>query len=141
MTWLIYATLACMIWGLWGLFSKLAVEVMPAIQVTFYETAAIATIGIIIWICARGQFIVPGTAGLSLAILSGSCGILGTWIYLNALKSGGPAAIVTFITGMYPLVTLLLSRLFLKETLIMTDWLGIFFAVLAFACFSFRTML
>ena len=73
--------------------------------------------------------------GVIFAILSGLVGTLGTIPFLYAL-SKGRASVVVPMTSLYPLVTIILSLLILREPMTLKQGFGIFFALVALLLFS-----
>jgi transporter family protein len=64
------------------------------------------------------------------AFLTGILGGLGNLAFFLALGKGGEASIVAPVTALFPMVTVLLAVLFLKERLARAQWAGL---ALAFA--------
>jgi uncharacterized membrane protein len=73
--------------------------------------------------------------GIVFSILAGLAAALGAVFFLLALAKGKASVVVT-MTALYPLITLLLSAIFLKETLTLKQGLGIFCSLLALLLFS-----
>jgi len=71
------------------------------------------------------------TAGLFIGFISGVCGALGNFALLASLGAGGQAAIVFPLTALYPLVTVVIAVLFMRERARRTQVIGIALAILA----------
>jgi transporter family protein len=113
--WLAYAVLTLLLWGGWGILSKvLGNSLTPA------ETQAFSTIGLLplIAVVAVRKRTERGPRfgrGVAIGFLSGVLAGLGNIAYYHALKIGGAASTVTPLTALYPIVTILLAVLFLHE--------------------------
>lgn len=117
-------------WGLWGFFSKLAVQKI-GLQVAIFSYS-ISLVIMIAYLLFTSQLfpLKSDSMGILYAVLAGaSVGIASVFIY--TLLGIRPAGITIAITAIYPMVTLLLSMLFLKETLNLTQTLGIILALVA----------
>ena len=66
--------------------------------------------------------------GILSALLTGITDGLGTLFYYGA-TSKGPISIVVSLTALYPLITILLAIIFLYETLVLKQVIGLCFAV------------
>ena len=53
-----------------------------------------------------------------------------------AYSTGGNTAVITTATGLYPMVSVLLAIIFLKERLTRVQVLGVLFAIAAMVIFS-----
>lgn len=73
--------------------------------------------------------------GISLAVLTGILGIGGALGFLFAVKSG-KVAIVAMLTALYPVLTILLGYIFLKEPISLKEGLGMLFAIVALVLFA-----
>jgi transporter family protein len=71
--------------------------------------------------------------GLLVGVLSG---IGGTALFA-AYGTGANTAVVTVVSGLYPVVTVVLAVIFLRERLTARQWVGLGFATAAFVLFSF----
>lgn len=117
-------------WGLWGFFNKIAVERIG------FQTGLISSLTIFVTLFIYLFFtkqLVPlkyDVNGIIFAIFVGLCAA-GASILLYILLGKHPAGLVIAITGIYPVVTLILSMIFLKETLTFIQSLGFILALAA----------
>lgn len=126
-TWLALS-LACLgLWGIWGVFSKVATQHMgpqvayllgifgylPVFAILLYETG-----GRIPWH--------PG--GWAAALAAGMSTGFALFFFFRALHHGA-ASVVVPLTSLYPGVTVLLSWLFLKESVTIRHVLGLVLAM------------
>lgn len=117
-------------WGLWGFFSKLAFARIGLQTAFFYSlTFFIFIIGYLFFI---NQFLPlkPNSGGILFAMLAGvSSGIASIVFYIILGKN--PAGLTVAATSLYPLVTLLLSMIFLSEGITPTKATGFALAIIA----------
>lgn len=115
--WLTYTLVTMVLWGGWGVVSKPLASALSPWQVQ--SLSALGLLPAIAWL-ARTPEAGSGSndsRGWLLAFASGVLGSLGNVAYYQALSAGGKAAAVTPITALYPLVTIALAFLFLRERL------------------------
>lgn len=117
-------------WGLWGFFSKLAVQRI-ALQASFWNTIALSLI-ITIFLILTNQLtpLKINGSGIFFAVLAGICSGLASILFYTLLK-GRPVGLLVAITALYPLVTIVLSLIFLKEPLTFLRLIGLVLALIA----------
>jgi uncharacterized membrane protein len=127
--WLPAALLALFSFGLWGFFSKLAINYIDSKSALIYQSAGVFIIGLIALLILDFK---PANdmKGLSFSLLTGLAYGIGCLFYLIAADKGKIITVVT-LTALYPLVTIALSYLLLREGLQLKQCLGILFALLA----------
>lgn len=117
-------------WGLWGFFSKLAVEKI-GLQMAIFSY--VMSLVILIPYLLLTNHLLPlktDPMGITYAILAGaSVGIASIFIY--TLLGMRPAGITVAMTALYPIVTILLSMIFLRETLTATQGFGLILGIIA----------
>ena len=139
--WLGFSLITIALFGGWGFVSTvIAKEVAPL------TAQVLCTIGLlpVALILSFSHNLRKGTnfgAGIALATLTGVLAGSGNVALYKALRIGGEGSIVIPLTGMYPLVTVILARVLLKERLNRTQTLGIGLAVVAIYLFSPRESL
>jgi transporter family protein len=124
--WLWYSLLALVLWGLWGVFSKIASNHLPNWAIFLLELSGYLVVGGIIW----GLLRTPVTwnfPGMAAALAAGLCGGWAFFCFLKALSSG-PAAVVVPLTSLYPVITVALGIVFLQESLSVRQLAGIILA-------------
>lgn len=132
--WLIFAVITLLMWGLWGFFPKLATSYMDPKSVLVYEVIGTLIVGIVVLSLLRFKPEVH-TKGITFAILTGISGGVGLLFFLFAI-SRGKASIVVTTTALYPLVTIILASLLLKEPITLKQGIGIIFALIAMLLLS-----
>jgi uncharacterized membrane protein len=136
-TWLLFALTTTIFWGIWGAFIEIP------------EKAGFpATLGYSVWAltmipCALVALALikwkPETDPKSI-FLGSTIGLLGAGgqlILFEALRSG-PAYIVFPFISLFPVITIFLSILFLKERAGMRQWTGIILALTAIFFLSYQ---
>ena len=128
-SWLFWTILAMVTFGAWGFFPKLAVSYISPQSALIYQVIGGLLVGIV------GLGLVnfrPEThpMGILYALLTGITGVLGTLFYYAA-ASRGQISIVVSLTALYPLITIALAIIFLHETLVLKQYIGLGFALAA----------
>ncbi len=127
--WLGLAIAALVLWGVWGVLGKAAARVLPF--ETVYLVGVLGHLGTVLVVLTATGFRVPWQpVGWAWALGAGLCTSVGLLCFYGAL-AGGKAAVVVPLTSLYPVVTVLLSRLILQETLTPRHLAGIALALLA----------
>lgn len=127
--WLAPAILALMSFGLWGLFTKLAINYIDSKSALVFQTAGVLVIGLIALFLLDFK---PSTdvKGLSFGLLTGLAYGVGCLFYFIAADKGKIITVVT-LTALYPLVTIILSYFVLNEAINLKQCLGIALALAA----------
>jgi transporter family protein len=128
-SWFSWTILAMITFGAWGFFPKLAVNYISPQSALIYQVIGGMLVGILGLAMLNFK---PEThpTGILYALLTGITGVLGTLFYYFA-ASRGQISIVVSLTALYPLITILLAVIFLHETLVLKQVLGLCFAVAA----------
>jgi len=129
MSWIILTFLAFLFWGLWAFFEKVGTKYLDPASILIYETLGIIVVTLFLLISVK--FKVPfNSRGAFFAFASGIVATIATIFFLFALTKG-KVSVVVLLTSLYPLVTIILSILFLKEKLDFREVAGIMFALIA----------
>ncbi len=135
--WLLYAIITAVFWGVWGAFIEIP------------EKAGFpATLGYSVWAltmipCALVALYVVkwklnvDSRSIFLGCLIGLTGSGGQLLLFQALRSG-PAYIVFPLISLFPILTIFLSTIFLKERGTKRQWIGIGVALIAIAFLSYQ---
>lgn len=136
--WLIWALVAVFSWGIWAFLSKLLGEALTAAQ-----SQALSTIGLlpIFLLLAFSGKLAGGLnrRGAAWAFGAGILGCVGNLAYYHALNLGGKAVTVAPLTALYPLVTVALAVLFLREKLNRVQLMGIGLSLIAIYLFNVQS--
>ncbi len=132
--WLLPSVATLLLWGIWGFFPKLAAASLPPKAVFVFQ--AIGNLIVIAAVLVSANFrLEVNSKGVLFAVLAGLAVALGTFFFLVALDRG-KASVVVPMTALYPVVSILLSILFLGERLTLHQALGIAFSMIALLLFS-----
>lgn len=124
--WFPASLLALFSFGLWGFFTKLSVTHIDSRSALIYQTLGVMVIGFCMLNIMNFK---PATdmKGLGYALLTGLTYAIGCWFYLIAASKGKIITVVT-LTALYPLITILLAFLLLKENISLKQGAGIMLA-------------
>lgn len=128
--WLMYAIITTLFWGVWGAFIEIP-----------QQSGFPATLGYVVWSitmipCSLVALYKIGwkpetdKRAIFLGMTVGLLGAGGQLILFEALKEG-PAYLVFPLISLFPVLTIFLSVLFLKEQTTKKHWIGIAIAVVA----------
>lgn len=128
--WLFFALITTIFWGIWGAFIEIP-----------EKSGFPATLGYVVWSltmipCALVALIKIkwrleyDKRSIILGSTIGLLGAGGQLLLFQALRQG-PAYIVFPIISLYPVLTIFLSIVFLKERTHLKQWIGIAFAIIA----------
>jgi uncharacterized membrane protein len=133
--WFWYALLCVLLWAAWAFFSKLGSAEIPAIHMQFFFTLGTIPVALLVFAAARFRLELNARGtfyGTANGVLSG----IGGMAFFAALRSGGNTSVVTTATGLYPMITVLLAVLVLRERLTAVQVVGLAFAAAAIVIFS-----
>jgi len=134
--WMVYASFAIVLWGVNGLFMKLGTNRVSARSMVIWVTAGFVILLPFIWISTT-------LSGLSarvifVGLIAGTVNGLGNWAVFACLEKGAKASVAIPLTALYPLCTVALATLFLRERPTALQWLGIALAVAGGALLSYE---
>lgn len=132
--WLIFSLAGMGVWGAWGFLTKLSSQhISPRAILLFQEVGAL----VVVLAVASSVGFKPDlhAKGTGFAVLAGSLSLLGALLFIYAVRDGKLSVVVP-ITALYPIVTILLSALVLKEAITFQQGLGILLGVIAIILLS-----
>lgn len=136
--WLAYCILANIFWALfllmpkWG--SKTLQDNSALLQVL--STIGLVPLALLFLGSPRLRQATHFKKGIALAFLTGALGALGNFAYFEAYAQGGEASVVGPVSGLYPLITVILARFWVRERLNLVQTVGVVLAVTAIALFG-----
>jgi len=134
--WLIPAVVAALLLGIVGVFQKLGTDRINASSLLVWVTVGYILALPLFW---RSSTLSSLThKDLFWGILAGSVNGLGVWSFFTALQRGAKASVAGPLVTMYPVVTVALAYVFLRERLEILDWLGVVLALGAGAILSYE---
>jgi len=132
--WFVSTLLALLVFGLWGFFPKLAVTYINPQSALVFQVAGGLLVGILtLFLIGFKPEVHP--LGVLFAILSGVTGVLGTLFYYAAARHGS-ISVVASMTALYPLITIFLAYIILREPISARQVVGLLFALAAIVLFS-----
>lgn len=128
--WLIYSLICSLLYGFWGFFGNLATKYVDYQTAFFYEAIGAILMTLFILIQTKSLSFQGDVRGILFAVLVGVCGTVASLVFFIAVGKGKVANVVS-VTSIYPLITILLSALFLKEAITLPQIIGVLFAIIA----------
>jgi len=131
-SWIIYTLATMLAWGCWGFFSALGKRHLPEKVVFMWHCISIvvcATLGL-----PFCDLALPSSQ-IAFSMLGGIGYAQGAVWMVDSLAAGGQAGIVVIVTSMYPIVVLVLNRVFLGQVLSFFHCMGVVLATGAIFCF------
>ena len=132
--WLAAAIIAFILYGLWGFFPKLAVTYISPASALVYEVAGAIMVGLLA-LKIVGFRPDAHPKGILYAVLTGITGMLGTLFFFYSVKNG-KVSVVASLTALYPLITIILAHLFLREPIAIRQLLAMVLAMAALILFA-----
>jgi uncharacterized membrane protein len=132
--WLWYALLCVFWWGLWGFLSKIGSEAASPSQMQILFTLGMLPVAIGMLLQMRWKLDRNG-GGVTYGILCGVATGLGTLGYYAALREQN-ASLVTPVTGLFPVLTVVLAFVVLRERLNRVQMGGMLLALTAIVVLS-----
>ncbi len=133
--WLWYSIFCVLVWGPYNIVSKLGSREIsaPAMQYLFTWGSLPVLLGLLI---ARRFRLEKSLKGISYGVMTGILSGIGGLGLFAAFGGGGNTTVVTTTTSLYPMVTVILAVLILRERLTWIQVLGLVFATVALILFS-----
>jgi bacterial/archaeal transporter family protein len=127
--WFGYTLFTIVVWGLWGLFSKLAVDAAKPKFVLLFQSAGIFLFSIAA--ISMMKFSIPWSPrGFTYGVLAGLAAFAGYFTFFSALERG-KASVIVPLAAMGPVSTAVLAIVFLRERPTLQQSIGIVLAILA----------
>jgi transporter family protein len=133
--WFWYSILCVLCWGAWALASKLGSREIPPQAMQFLFTIGTLPVAAALLIARRGKLEKSGK-GISYAVLNGVLAGIGGLTLFAAYHTNSNTSVITAATALYPMITVVLAVLILRERLTLVQMLGLVFAALAIVAFS-----
>jgi len=127
--WLLFTIAALLMWGLWGFFPKLTTGYLDPKSALVFEIMGAMTIGVIV-LATLGFRPELNAKGAAFGVITGLAGACGALFFLYAVSKGNLSVTVT-LTALYPLVSVILAFLILKEPITLKQGAGMVLALAA----------
>ena len=129
--WFAWSLLALGSWGVWAIVARVIGDALsPAQSQALSTLGMLPVIAVLPFVGKKGVARNP-PKGTIIALVAGFLSCLGNVTYYHALNRGEKAATVVPLTAMYPLVTIVLAVLLLRERLSRVQLCGIAFSIWA----------
>ena len=125
--WLLNSLIALVCFGLWGFFPKVAVRYVSPKSALIYEVMGGVLVAAVTWF-SMNKGIEHDLRGVTPAFITGVVGYLGMFFFLNAVDLG-KVSVVASLTAVYPVLTILLAAIILKEQITNVQYVGVFMAM------------
>jgi len=136
--WLVLSIISLVLWGLWSILIKIALKYADWCRVALLSSTAALATTIMAVILAKPKSELNQQA-IYYAMIAGAIGVLGNLAFNMALEIGS-TSIVTSVSALYPLITLILGKLVLREEITVTQLIGIILAVIAIILMSIKNI-
>jgi len=133
--WFWYSLLCVLCWGAWVLCSKLGTNEIPASTMQFIFAFGFIPVAILVLVMKPVKF-EKSAKGIAYSLGNGILAGIGGLTLFAAYRSGGNTSVITAATALYPLITVVLAVLVLRERLNWLQMVGLGFAVAAIIIFS-----
>lgn len=137
--WLLWTLVALLSWGVWAVLSKLLGDTLSAEQTQAISTLGLLPILVVLALSAFSQGKRWGTIprrDFVAPFLGGIVSCLGNLFYYGALARGEKVSAIVALTALYPLMTIGLAVLLLRERLNLLQLAGIVFSLIAIWLFN-----
>lgn len=115
--------------------SKLGSREIPPETMQFIFTIGALPVGVALLIARRGRM-EKTVKGITYAVTNGILSAIGGLALFAAYHTNGNTSVITVSTSLYPMITVVLAILILRERLTATQALGLVFAAAAIVLFA-----
>jgi len=137
--WLTWTFVALLSWGIWAILAKLLGNALTGEQSQALSTLGILPILLALLLSKRTRLRGAPGKGVMLALAGGVVTCLGNVAYYAALGRGEKVATVVSLTALYPLTTILLAVIILRERLNGVQLAGIALSFVAIWLFNIQS--
>ena len=134
--WMLLSCVAIMLWGFVGLFQKLGTNRISARSLLVWLMAGFLVL--LPWFLKKDSLLSLRGQDYAIGLLGGLTNGLGSWFLFASLEEGAKASVAVPLTALYPLVTVMLAKLVLREILTGWQWMGIGLALLSGVMLSYE---
>lgn len=125
--WFWYALIGIFLWGLWGFLSKVGADTANPLQMQILFTLGMLPVAAAMLLQTRTK-LDRNLGGITYGLLCGVATGAGTLGYYAALRHQS-ASVVTPVTGLFPVLTVILAFVLLRERLNKVQMAGMFLAL------------
>lgn len=133
-SWYFPSLIALCLYGAWGYWGTRASTFINPLSITFYSSIGVLVSGVIALVLLDFK---PDLSarGSVYGLLNGLASGIACIFFILALRNG-PTMPVVLVTSMYPMITLMLCMIFLKQGLTLKQGLGMICAIVALILFA-----
>lgn len=133
--WFWYSILCVLFWGAWTLLQKMASREIPEKTIQFLFSFGALPVALALLVATRFR-LEKNPKGILFGLLIGILAGIGNVALSAAYRTGGNTSVITSGTAMYPMISVILAVLVLRERLTRLHFIGLCFAGAAFVLFS-----
>jgi transporter family protein len=133
--WFWYSMLCDLCWAGWTIFAKLGSNQIPPEASQFLFAWGAFPVALLL-LGSRHFKLEKNPKGIFYSVANGVLSGIGSWALFAAYRTGGNTSVITAVTAMYPLISVMLALLVLRERLTKVHVAGLGFAAVAFVIFS-----
>lgn len=137
--WLRWTLLALLSWGVWAIMARLMGDALSGAHSQALSTLGILPIMVALALGKKSPAPGEPRRGIFQAFAAGAISCLGNVVYYDALSRGGKAALIVPLTALYPLTTILLAMLLLREKLNRIQLGGVLISLAAIYLFNVQS--
>lgn len=134
--WLLWTSLAVVSWGVWAVFSKLIGNDLSANHSQALSTLGLLPVMLVLVASRKLKAVGSRKLGGICAFGAGVLTCLGNAAYYDVLNRGAKTATVVPLTALYPLITIVLAVLLLRERLSVIQLVGMVLSLGAIYLFN-----
>jgi uncharacterized membrane protein len=136
--WLIYALITTLFWGVWGAFTEIPANAGFPGTLIYVVWSLTMIIPALVALKLIGWKLDTDKRSIIFGLIIGFTGAGGQLALLTGAIVNGPAYLIFPIISLSPVITILLSVLFLKEKASIKGWIGITLALIAIPFLSYQ---
>jgi uncharacterized membrane protein len=132
--WLLYSLAGMFFYGVWGIQSKLVTKHVSPLANQVLSTPGLLLVTLALWLRQEQPLATSNRVhwlGILFALITGIMGAAGNVTFYEALRQGSKASVVVPLTTLYPMVTVILALVLLKERVNGFQVVGIGLAIAA----------
>ncbi len=114
LSWFLPAFGALLCWGIWGFLPKLALQTLSPPDIVFYESLGNLAVAAPLYFIFLKRRIEKDRRSIVFAGLTSLLTVIAILAYIQAL-SMGPVSIIAPLAALYPVISIVLAWVFLKE--------------------------
>ena len=135
--WVLFSVLSLLAWGLWAFLPKMALSCLDPKTAFMFEVIGGAITGLAVFFILRPSLAGAEIRGVIPALLTGMMGYFGLLCFMYAIRTA-KISIVAPLTALYPVISLALAVIFLREKINVIQFAGIILAMVAVVLITYE---